>query len=151
MSVSCLLQKALSYLWTQNLYLEAVDGWRLLNSDIYSMFMLDYPSTWLHEPALWRTWMPLPDIERKIANWVLRDFALFVCLFGFNVALKHLRSYHDGACLWYFDQCAATQKCHAADTGHDTPPRHSIQTRGRPVAVLSIDVERHTGIHSYPF
>ena len=22
-----------------------------------------------------------------------------VCLFGFNVALKHLRSYHDGACL----------------------------------------------------
>ena len=24
---------------------------------------------------------------------------LFVCLFGFNVALKHLRSYHDGACL----------------------------------------------------
>ena len=28
-----------------------------------------------------------------------------------------------------------------------TPPsRHSIQTRGRPVAVLSIDVERHTGI-----
>ena len=28
-------------------------------------------------------------------------------LFGFNVAFKHLRSYHDGACL---------QKCHAADT-----------------------------------
>ena len=24
---------------------------------------------------------------------------MFVCLFGFNVALKHLRSYHDGACL----------------------------------------------------
>ena len=23
---------------------------------------------------------------------------LFVCLFGFSVALKHLRSYHDGAC-----------------------------------------------------
>ena len=38
-----------------------------------------------------------------------------VCLFGFNVALKHLRSYHDGACL-YFDQCAAIQICHAADT-----------------------------------
>ena len=45
------------------------------------------------------------------------------CLFGFNVVLKHLRSYHDGARLeqWYFDQCAATQECHAADTGHDTP------------------------------
>ena len=31
---------------------------------------------------------------------------------------------------WYFDQRAATQECHAADTGHDTPPRHSIQTHG---------------------
>ena len=78
---------------------------------------------------------------------------LFIFCLGFNVAFKHLRSYHEGACLkqWYFDQCAATQKCHAVDTGHDTPPRLSIQTRGRPVAVLSIDVERHTGIHSYPF
>ena len=38
-----------------------------------------------------------------------------------------------------------------ADTGHDTPSRHSIQTRGRPVAVLSIDVEHHTGIHNYLF
>ena len=25
--------------------------------------------------------------------------SMFVCLFGFNVAFKHLRSYHDGACL----------------------------------------------------
>ena len=33
----------------------------------------------------------------------------------------------------------------------DTPSRHSIQTKGRPVVVLSIDVERHTGIHNYPF
>ena len=71
----------------------------------------------------------------------------FVC-FGFNVALKHLRSYHDGAS---FEQCADTQEFHAADTEHDTPTRHNIQTRDRPVAVLSIDVERHTGIHSYPF
>ena len=63
-----------------------------------------------------------------------------------------MRSYHDGASLlqWHFDQCAATQICHAADTGHDTPPRHSIQKRGRPVAVLSIYVERRTGIHN-PF
>ena len=51
-------------------------------------------------------------------------------LFGFNVAFKHLRSYRDGACLqqWYVEQCATTQECHAPDTGHDTPPRHSIQT-----------------------
>ena len=41
--------------------------------------------------------------------------------------------------------------CHAADTGHDTPPCQSIQPQGRPVVVPSIDVERHTGIHSYPF
>ena len=52
----------------------------------------------------------------------------------------------------YFDQCAATHdECHAADTGHDTPPRHSIQTWGRPVTVLFNYVERHTEIHSYPF
>ena len=30
----------------------------------------------------------------------------------------------------------------ALHTGYDTPPRHSIQTQGRPV-VLSFDVERH--------
>ena len=61
---------------------------------------------------------------------------------GGDVAFIQLRSYQDGACLqqWY----------HAADIGHDTSLRHSIQTQGRPVAVLSIDVERHTGIHSYP-
>ena len=64
---------------------------------------------------------------------------------GVNVAYKHLRSYRD------FGQCAATQECHATDTGHDNPPSHSIQTQGRPVVVLSIDVERHTGIHNYPF
>ena len=78
---------------------------------------------------------------------------MFVCLFGFNVALKHLRSYHDDACLkqWYFDQCAAAQKCYTADTGHDTPPHHSIQTQGQPVVALTIDVERCTGIHNYSF
>ena len=32
-----------------------------------------------------------------------------------------------------------------------TSSRHSIETRGRPVAVLSIDVERHTGIPNYQF
>ena len=35
--------------------------------------------------------------------------------------------------------------------GRDTPSRHSVQTRGRTVAVLSIDLERHTGIHNYRF
>ena len=72
---------------------------------------------------------------------------------GVNIALKDLRSYRNGAYLkqWYFDQCAATHECHAADTGHDTPSRHSIQTKGRPVVVLSIDVEHHTRINNYPF
>ena len=45
----------------------------------------------------------------------------------------------------------ATHECHATDTGHVTPPRHSIQTRGRPIVVLFIDVKRHTGIHNYQF
>ena len=74
----------------------------------------------------------------------------FVCsLLGFNITFKHLRSYRGGAILlqWHFDQCAATQECHATDTGHDTPSSHSIQTRGRPVVVLSIDVKHRTGIH----
>ena len=39
----------------------------------------------------------------------------------------------------------------ATDTGHDIPPRHSVQTQGRPVIVLSIDVKRHTGIHNTHF
>ena len=65
------------------------------------------------------------------------------CLFGFNVALTSE--------VIYFDQCAATLECDATDTGHDTPPRHSIQIHGRPVVVLSIDVELHTEIHNYPF
>ena len=53
-----------------------------------------------------------------------------VYLFELNVALKHLRLYNDAACLWqwYFDQCAAKQECHAADTGHPSTPRHSIHT-----------------------
>ena len=81
----------------------------------------------------------------------MTDSSFFVVVL-FNVAFKYLTSYLDDPCLqqWYFDQCAATQECHAADTGHDTPPRHSIQTRGQPV-VLSFDVEGHTGIHNYPF
>ena len=49
------------------------------------------------------------------------------------------------------DKSAATQKCHAANTGHDTPSRHSIQKQDRPVVVLFIVVGRHTGIHNYPF
>ena len=44
----------------------------------------------------------------------------------------------------------ATLEYPAADTGHGTPPRHSIQTRGRHI-LLSIDVERYPGIHNYPF
>ena len=74
-------------------------------------------------------------------------------LFGFNVAFKHLShvatlpTCSNGTST----KSASTHECHAADTGHDTPPRHSIQTQGRPVVVLSIIVERHNGIHNYPF
>ena len=35
-------------------------------------------------------------------------------------------------------------KGQALHTGHDIPPRHSIQTWVWPVVLLSIDVERHT-------
>ena len=61
-----------------------------------------------------------------------RALHVVCCLLGFNAAFKNLSSYRDGAFLyqWYFEQCAATQECHAADTGHDTPACHSIQTQG---------------------
>ena len=67
----------------------------------------------------------------------------FVCLLGFNVAFKHLRSNSDGSGLlqWYFDQCAATLENHASDTGNDSPPRHSIQTQDmtpHPITVYSL-------------
>ena len=49
---------------------------------------------------------------------------MFECLMGFNIALTsegHLaRVSACSSCI--FDQCGATQECHAADTGHDTPP-----------------------------
>ena len=35
----------------------------------------------------------------SVMSMICHKNVLFVCLFGFNVALKHLRSYHDGACL----------------------------------------------------
>ena len=38
-----------------------------------------------------------------------------------------------------------------ADTVCDTPPRHTIQTQGRSVFMLSIDVEDRSGIHNYQF
>ena len=73
----------------------------------------------------------------KVCRWEFDEILSFhhtwkFCLFGFNFIFKHLRSYCDSACLWqwYFDQCAATQECHTADTRHDSPIRHSIQTQG---------------------
>ena len=62
---------------------------------------------------------------------------LLVCFRGL---MSHLRLYCGLA------KCAATLESHAADTGHDIPP--NIHTWGQPVIVLSIDVERHTGIHN---
>ena len=38
-----------------------------------------------------------PTSLHKIETYEITD--AYVCLFGFNVALKHLRSYHDGVCL----------------------------------------------------
>ena len=43
-------------------------------------------------PLRHASFTPMPN---KHSN----GLGLFVCLFGFNVALKHLRSYHNGACL----------------------------------------------------
>ena len=43
--------------------------------------------------------------------------------------------------LW--PMCCHTRVYHPSDTGHGTPPRHSIETRSRLVVVLSIDVCSH--------
>ena len=46
---------------------------------------------------------------------------------------------------------ASTLEYHAAETGHDIPPCHSIPTQGQPMIKLSIDVECDTGSHNYSF
>ena len=46
------------------------------------------------------------------------------------------------------NQSAATLKCHAADAVLDTLPYHSIQTLGRSIIVLSVDVEGYIGSHN---
>ena len=44
--------------------------------------------------------MLLPDCSNALRQlFNLSCIYLFVCLFGFNVDFKHLRSYQDGACL----------------------------------------------------
>ena len=49
----------------------------------------------------------VPDECEGIVYWMSRDQRVqgWFCLFVFNVAFKHLRSYDKGACLqqWYFD------------------------------------------------
>ena len=72
---------------------------------------------------------------------------MFVCL-GSNPTL-HLRSYHDGA---YLNSGTLTN-INVLPHKNAMPqmPRYNIQTRVKPVVVLSIDVEHHTGIHSYIF
>ena len=64
--------------------------------------------------------------QNVLMSLTIEQSSFFLKLF------KHLRSYRDGSYLklWCFDECAATQKSHAADTKHDTPPCHSIQTQG---------------------
>ena len=63
---------------------------------------------------------------------------------------NNLRSCFDSSCLsqwyhrirlywwWYFDLCAATLECNAADTGNNTPSRLNLQTRDRPVIMVSM-------------
>ena len=70
----------------------------------------------------------------------------------FNVAFKHLRSYFDVACSSDTLTDVLPHRIAMLQTQDMTPqPRHSKQTQGRPVAVLSIDVKLHSGRHSYPF
>ena len=82
----------------------------------------------------------------------LKNFDTVSCLFVFNFAFKHMRSYREvPTCSSAILTNVLAHRNTTPQTQDMTPhpPRHSIQARGRPVDVLSIDVERHTGIHSY--
>ena len=58
---------------------------------IYCCYYSYMYSEWSHTTA---------EIRKNAANFVVNvEFRLFVCLFGFNVAFRHLRSDRDGACL----------------------------------------------------
>ena len=48
-------------------------------------------------------------------------------------------------CLGFLVIGAVTQECHAADTGHGTPPRHSIQTQD--MTPHPVTVYRHRTWH----
>ena len=99
------------------------------------------------------TWPSLPKKHYNGLNQTKPLFLImfFFCLFGCNIAFKHIAKVPTCSSDTVTNVLLNTQKCHAADKGHDTQPSHSIQTRGRPVAVLYIDVERHTGIHNIHF
>ena len=62
----------------------------------------------------------------------------------------NIRSYGDDACCSSDTLMCCHTGMHAADTEHETPSHHSIQTWCLPV-VLSTDVEHHTDIQNYPF
>ena len=78
-------------------------------------------------------------------NSISYPLLLVVCLFGFDIAFKHIMT---------------VPACSSGTLTNVLPHRNAMpQTcihkqyidTGRPVAVLYIGVERHTGIHSYPF
>ena len=81
----------------------------------------------------------------------MRSSFNIVCLFGVIYRFNIRGHMMVPACSSGTSTCATTLECHAADTGHDIPTRHSKQTQDQPIIVLSIDVEHHTGIHNYPF
>ena len=87
---------------------------------------------------------PYKKMARRLAN--LGNICLFVWVFSL---LLNIWGHITTLKLWYFDQNAVTQEC--MPQTHDMTPHHSIQTRGYPVAVLSIEMERHTGVHNYLF
>ena len=71
------------------------------------------------------------------------DGLKFDRLLAFNITFKDLRSYHDSVCFLLLSIC-----CH---TGMPRSIHTQYTYMGQPVLVLYIDVERHTGIHNYPF
>ena len=86
---------------------------------------------------------PCTQSSQPQSKWCFVLFWVLCCIETSEVISKHRQCLLVAVVLW--PMCCLTQI-----PWHDTPPHHSIHTRGWPITVLSIDVERHTGIYSYP-
>ena len=135
------LNKTIKYL-TRNMFFMKVETLQILKSVVQSF--------WLRQTPLVTNLHLLQEILAKTSkNTDCPKRLIIACLFvGVLTSLLNIWSLLVSVVLWPMC-CHTGMSCCRHMTWH--PTCHSIQTRGRPVVVLSFDVECHTGIHDYPF